>query len=89
MEGRAVDRSTIVEDLQRAADEVLGEDAPTIDERLALGDDAEIDSLDLIEISMVIEERYSIAFEPSDLDGVTSIGDVVDVILGKVAAAGG
>jgi len=82
-----VDRKTILDDLQLAANEVLGEDAPTLEERLSLGDDAELDSLGLIEMSMIIEERYEIAFEPAELEGLTTIADVVDVIAAKMGVS--
>jgi acyl carrier protein len=44
-----------------------------------------LDSLDVVELSVRVEDVYGIDIEEDDLEGVVTIGDAVDVVLKKVA----
>lgn len=44
-----------------------------------------LDSLDVVELSVRVEDVYGIDIEEDDLEGVTTIGDAIDVVLRKVA----
>ena len=50
------------------------------------GDDLDADSLDLVELVMGLEERFDIEVPEDDLEGVTTIGQAVDLVLAKVDA---
>ena len=71
---------------QKCAVEVLSvsEDQVTLDARF--GDDLDADSLDLVELVMGLEERFDIEVPEDDLEGVTTIGQAVDLVLAKVDA---
>jgi acyl carrier protein len=58
--------------------EVCGVDASefVMSTRLA---DAGIDSLDLIEISMIVEERFNVHVEPERFEGVGTLGEAIAV----------
>jgi acyl carrier protein len=44
-----------------------------------------LDSLDLVELSVQIEDAYGIDIEEDDLKEVVTIGDAIDVVLKKLA----
>lgn len=51
-----------------------------------LKEDLEVDSLDLVELSMLVEEEYGIELFDEQLGAVNTVGDVVRLILENVSA---
>ena len=68
----------VIEALRSALDEVMGIplDMETLDVPLS---DAGIDSLDLIETVMVVEEGLGISTAESDFEGVTTLRQAIEV----------
>ena len=68
----------VIEALRSALDEVMGIplDMETLDVPLS---DAGIDSLDLIETVMVVEEGLGISTSESDFEGVTTLRQAIEV----------
>lgn len=85
-ERTAVTKGDVVEALR----ELLGEfevepdDVSAEAEFEALG----LDSLDLVELSVKVEDAYEIDISEEDLEPVRTVGDAADVVLKKVEAAG-
>ncbi len=81
-----MDRSEALGLLTEAAVEVLGveEDAITVEARFK--EDLDADSLDLVEFVMALEERFDIMVPEEDLEGITTIGQALDLVLEKLAA---
>ena len=52
-----------------------------------LQDDLGLDSLDTVEMTVGLEERFSIEIPDEELDGVKLVGDAVDLIEKKVAVS--
>lgn len=48
-------------------------------------DDLEADSLDIVELIMAVEEEFGIMIEDQDVEGIKTIGDVVNYIAEKQA----
>ena len=46
-----------------------------------------LDSLDIVELSVRVEDVYGIDIEEDDLEGVATIGNAIDVVLAKIAAS--
>jgi len=44
----------------------------------------DIDSLDLVELTQVVEETYSIDLDGSDFKNIKTVGDVIDLVVAKV-----
>jgi acyl carrier protein len=63
--------------------ESRGIDAEQVTEQANLADDLGLDSLDTVELTVAIEERYSIEIPDAELEGVVTIGDAVDLIQAK------
>jgi acyl carrier protein len=81
-----MDRDEGLAALREVAVEVLSvePDAVTFDARFK--EDLDADSLDLVELVMGLEERFDISIPEEDLDGVTTVGAAIDLVLAKVAA---
>jgi acyl carrier protein len=80
-----ITRGSALAAMQEAAVEVLGDEAPELVEGMSLADSG-MDSLDVIEVLMVVEERYGIVIDASDVEGVETLGDVIDVIVRMASA---
>jgi acyl carrier protein len=58
-------------------------DELTVDSKLG---DYELDSLDIIRLSLVCEKTYQIALSPSDFGRAQTFGDVIDVLKQKITS---
>ena len=47
-------------------------------------EELDIDSLDLVELTQVVEETYGIDLEGSDFKNIATVGDVIDLVVAKV-----
>jgi acyl carrier protein len=50
-------------------------------ERSSLLETLDIDSLDLVEIAQVLEERFGIVIEPDHMKDVATVGDAIDAVV--------
>lgn len=50
----------------------------------SLKDDLEIDSLDLVEVALALEEALGLTFPEEDMDQVATVGDMVSLIEAKL-----
>lgn len=60
--------------------EQLNIDDVEITEETSFKDDLGVDSLDLLELVMAFEEEYSIELDPEELEGIVTVGDVMEFI---------
>ncbi len=58
----------------------LGIDASTITPDSKFTDDLNADSLDLFELVMAIEEEYGVEIPSEDLEGISTVQDVIDYV---------
>ena len=82
-----MDRSTILDKLADVAVEVLGVDRKIVSEEASFKDDLGADSLDLVEFVMALEERFSISVPEDKLEGITTVKEAVDLVIGQTAPA--
>ncbi len=61
----------------------LSIDVTGVTEETSFRDDLRIDSLDLYEVVTALEDEYGIEIQPEDLDGIKTIGDVVEFLASK------
>lgn len=80
-------RDEVFEAVKEAVVEVLQCDPGTVVEGARFKEDLEADSLDLVELVMALEERFSIEVPEEDLDGVTTVGAAVDLVLARASAS--
>jgi acyl carrier protein len=81
-----MDRDEGLAALREVAVEVLSVEPEAVTEDARFKEDLDADSLDLVELVMGLEERFDIAVPEEDLEGVTTVGHAVDLVLAKVAA---
>ena len=82
-----MDRDATFETVKAAVVEVLQCDPTTVVEGASFKDDLEGDSLDLVELVMALEERFSIEVPEDELEGITTVGAAVDLVLARAAAS--
>jgi acyl carrier protein len=79
-----MDRTKALDTLKEVAAEVLSVDPDQVVETARFKEDLDADSLDLVELVMGLEERFDIEVPEEDLEGVTTVGQAVDLVLSKV-----
>ena len=60
--------------------EHLGIDADSISETSSFKEDLGVDSLDLFELTMALEDEYGIEIPSEDLEKIVTVGDVVEYV---------
>ncbi|HEY1741139.1 MAG TPA: acyl carrier protein [Acidimicrobiia bacterium] len=70
--------------VREVAVEVLSVEPGQVTEQARFKEDLEADSLDLVELVMGLEEKFDIQVPEDELDGVTTVGHAVDLVLNKV-----
>jgi acyl carrier protein len=67
--------------------ETLASFGPSIDGVVpdATLEDLDIDSLDIAELAQVVEDEYGVQISGDDAAGVTTVGDVIDLVTARVA----
>lgn len=71
--------STVIEAIAEQLS-LSGEEISAITENTRLREDLRIDSLEAVEIAMLLEDKLDVILDESDLDKVTTVGDLVAVI---------
>ncbi|GIU90935.1 MAG: acyl carrier protein [Acidimicrobiia bacterium] len=79
-----MDRNEALATIRDVAAEVLSVDPTQVTEEARFKEDLDADSLDLVELVMGLEERFDIEVPEEDLEGVTTVGQAVDLVLAKV-----
>jgi len=63
-----------------------GESYPTLEESTNLREGLNLDSLDMAGLVLHIESRFGIQIETELLEGIATVGDLLTVLEGKIAA---
>jgi acyl carrier protein len=79
-----MERAQAMDTIKEVAAEVLSVDPDQVTETARFKEDLDADSLDLVELVMGLEERFDIEVPEDDLEGVTTVGQAVDLVLAKV-----
>jgi acyl carrier protein len=70
----------IFDKIKKAISEQTGIDEDSIKLESTFKEDLNIDSIDLVELIMQLEEEYDIEFDDDQADKLKSVGDVVEYI---------
>ena len=81
-----MERADALVTIKEVAAEVLSVDPGQVTETARFKEDLDADSLDLVELVMGLEERFDIEVPEDDLEGVTTVGHAVDLVLTKVGS---
>ncbi|GAC1324732.1 MAG: hypothetical protein NVSMB13_06640 [Mycobacteriales bacterium] len=82
-----MERDEVLAVLRDKAVELLGVEPSAITEQASFVRDLDIDSLDLVEYTMAVEDEFSITLPDEELTELDNIGDMVTLVLAKKAAA--
>jgi len=61
----------------------LGPDRADV-KREATFEELDVDSLDLVEVAQVVEEKWGIEFDPQDFANVKTVGEALDLVLSRM-----
>ena len=75
----------MLEKIREIIADQLNIEADTITEETAFKEDLGVDSLDMFEIVMAFEEAYGIEIPSEDLEGLTTVGSVMNYLKEKGA----
>jgi acyl carrier protein len=81
-----MERSDALSTMKEIAAEVLSVDPEQVTETARFKEDLDADSLDLVELVMGLEERFDIQVPEEDLEGVTTVGQALDLVIAKVGS---
>ena len=56
---------------------------PTAIKREATFEELDVDSLDLAELSQIVEDEYGVTFKSSDVEQLKTVGDAIDFIVAR------
>ncbi len=73
----------MLEKIKEIIEEKLGMDDVTITEETSFKDDLGVDSLDLFELVMALEEEFGTEIPSEDLEALTTVGKVMEYIKNK------
>ena len=57
---------------------------PAAINRAASFEELDVDSLDLAELSQIVEEEFGVSLKGSDVSEIKTVGDAVDLILARI-----
>ncbi len=69
---------------RKCAVEVLSVSEDQVQPEAKFGDDLDADSLDLVELVMALEEEFGIEVPEEELEGVETVGQAYDLVVGKL-----
>lgn len=70
---------------QKCAVEVLSVEESQVTREARFAEDLDADSLDLVELVMALEEEFDVSVEEEELEGIETVGQAYDLVIGKVA----
>lgn len=72
-----------LERFTKCAVEMLSVEASQVTPEASFSDDLDADSLDLVELVMALEEEFDISIDESELDGIETVGQALDLVKSK------
>ena len=74
------------EAFKKCAVEVLSVEADQVTREARFAEDLDADSLDLVELVMALEEEFGVSVEEEELEGIETVGQAYELVMGKVNA---
>lgn len=82
-----MDRSAVLDRMRVKGQELLEIDPDRMTEDASFVDDLEVDSLDIVEYVMALEDEFGIELPEDELTDAKNIGALLDVVHAKTATA--
>ena len=84
-----MNRNEILEATYETCVELLSADRSTLSETTSFVDDLQVDSLDLVEVVMALEDRFEVHIPEDDLKHVATIGEAADLVIARLNDSAG
>ena len=81
-----MERADLLTTITDLAVEILGVAPGSMTEEARFKEDLDADSLDLVEFVMAMEERFDITVPEEEVEGVTTVGQALDLVTEKLSA---
>ena len=78
-----MERTEIFSQIKDLAVELLGVDESKVTETARFKEDLDADSLDIVEFVMGMEEKFDVELPESEVEGVATVGQAVDLVASK------
>lgn len=78
-------RAKVIEHLIAASDEDFK--AEDVNENSSLRDDLDLSSLQAVTLVMDLEDEFGVVIEDEELEKLSTVGDVIEIVLAKQAEA--
>ena len=72
------------ERFKKAATDVLSVEGDSVTKEARFAEDLDADSLDLVELVMALEEEFDVTVEEEELEGIETVGQAYDLVVGKL-----
>jgi acyl carrier protein len=82
------DRETIRQTLVAFLESETGERVPSLDDGMKLREELGLDSVDVVSIVMQIERHFRIRLAHQELEGLVTVGELINLIQAKLVAGG-
>ena len=82
----SMERAELLTTITDLAVEILGVEPGSMTEEARFKEDLDADSLDLVEFVMALEERFDITVPEEEVEGVTTVGQAIDLVTEKLSA---
>jgi acyl carrier protein len=73
----------VVEEVIFDAVAAMGPDRAEV-KRSSTFQELDLDSLDLVEIAQIVEEKWGLEFDPQDFADFTTVGEALDLVLSRM-----
>ena len=81
-------KEDVVSTMKEVLSAELGVEEDKITSDARFKEDLDADSLELVEVVMALEERFGIEIPDDEVAGLKTVGEAVDLVVAKQAAAG-
>jgi acyl carrier protein len=81
-----MDRQELANTLLELLEEETGETYPALEDSTTLRDGLHLDSVDMVSLVLHVEMRLQVPIDSSELHGVTTVGNLLDLLEKKLVA---
>lgn len=81
-----MNRDTLKTQLREILERSVGEEFATLDDATSLKEGLNLDSVDMLSMTIEIQSAYDISIQSDEVAGITTVGDVLDLVQQKLAA---
>lgn len=81
-----MNRDTLKTQLREILERSVGEDFTSLDDATSLKEGLNLDSVDMLSMTIEIQSAYDITIQSDEVAGISTVGDVLDLMQQKLDA---